>query len=63
MVIGENLDCTPAYAGLANVLTTIQNLINGDYNNQALMRNVADRLREAKSLYQDLIDLGCEYYV
>jgi len=65
-ILNENLECIPIYSGLANILCSgsdsICNLAKLDYTNQAVMRNVAGKLREAKSLHQNLIDLGCEYY-
>ena len=62
-ILNENLECIPVYANLANELNSIFSLVKGDYNNYALMRNLAARMKQAGSLYQNLIDLGCEYYV
>lgn len=61
--LGENLECIPIYANLAGSLTSIANQAKGNYKNEVVMRNLVTRMREAKSLYQNLIDLGCEYYV
>jgi hypothetical protein len=61
--LGENLECIPIYANLAGVLASITDTAKGDYKNEVVMRNLVTRLREAESLYQNLIDLGCEYYV
>ena len=61
--LGENLECIPIYANLAGMLASITDMAKGNYKNEAVMRNLATRLKEAESLYQDLVDLGCEYYV
>lgn len=63
----RNPDCIPIYSNLANLLcsgsNSICNLAEGDYTKEHVMRNLVDKLKEAKSLHRDLIGLGCEYYV
>lgn len=59
----EYQECIPPYSSLLNVLGTIESTIKGDYRSQAVIKNLAARLSEAKSLYQNLVNLGCEYYV
>jgi len=61
-----NPECQPymsTYGQLAGALASIADQAKGNYKNEAAMRNLATRLKEAESLYQDLVDWGCEYYV
>jgi hypothetical protein len=58
----ETPACIPVYSSLASTLDFIRERAGDDYSSQALMRNLAERLDGAKSLYQDLVEMGCEYY-
>lgn len=62
-ISGDYPECIPIYAKLAGLLGEIHSLIQGDYDNFSLMRNLGIKLREARNLYEELVNLGCEYRV
>jgi hypothetical protein len=61
--LGENQECVPIYSQLYATLGSVHGTVSGDYNNLNLMRSLSGMLSDARSLYQDLVNLGCEYRV
>jgi hypothetical protein len=61
LIAGLEPECAPVYANFANVLDSISNLAKGDYKNWVVMKNLVAKLNQAKLLYNQLEEMGCEY--
>lgn len=62
-ISGDYPECIPTYSKLVIVLGNINDMVQGDYDNFSLMRNLGMKLEEARELHKELVGMGCEYRV